>query len=158
VLGVATFRLQQHFAPVLLLPLASGALLGLIAFQLWHGAAAAPLRAVACVLLAASLTLAAAEHLAAWRHYVRAIEQSRREHPELEWIEAASGKVPTASFTDYLNLEARHGRQLGPVLLTAGWTWASWCLDAIVPWPMAVMMFRFLGRRSHRAPVVGRQP
>jgi hypothetical protein len=157
VLGAGVFRLQLHFAPFLLLPLAAGLILGLAAGKLAQNLAVAPRRSAFAVLLLAILALASAQHLSAWRHYRAAVQRARQEHPQLEWIEAGLGSQPQPSLVEYLDFEARHGRQIGSVRLSAGWTWASWCLDALLSWLVAMAVFHyFQTRRSAHA--TGAQP
>lgn len=147
-MGIVLFRVQQQFAPFLLLPLASGGLLGLAAWKLSCAFEVAPGRWITVALLAAVVLLIAAEHVTAWRHYRTSVEQARRNKPELELFGEVLGNVHDISFPMYLRLEAGEGRRVGAWRLSSSWTWASWCFDGLVTFAAAVIAYVVLARRN----------
>jgi hypothetical protein len=136
--GGAAAVVETYFAPLVLFPLLTGAILGaaLIGLMRWSDVAHRPslittvvLSGLACVFMQHYVA-----YLTFWREQVQQAperELARQAFPEN--APQIAGRQPPQDFVDYMQREAQQGRVLTRQLTARGtWAWVSWGIDAVL--------------------------
>lgn len=133
--GGAAAAIENRFAPLLLFPLAVGAVLGGMLFITLRLTQTAHVATVALGVVTAALLAVAAQH---YGSYLRS-EGHALPLPEKGVIPA--GFLPHEMFAQYLERGAAEGRRLMSGVILHGWqVWLSWSLDGLLVLAAALAM------------------
>lgn len=132
----------ERFAPVVVLPLLAGLVLGagyVMAMRLAGLASRTWLMTGTCVL---SLALAAGQHYIWYRITQTAMEQGYSAKLSGNNMGALAASIPDLhpSFVGFLQATAARGRAWAGLRLHGGWVWASWVLDALLQSAAAMVL------------------
>jgi hypothetical protein len=119
---------QDHWAPVLLFPILTGAMLGLGLRLLARGWPGLRRSTILAATLMGGLVLIGGQHGFAYRQYRAGYEQSRSSNPQAQLVELAFGDQKPLSFGEFLKYSARE-RSFGSWQVRGWQVWVSWVVD-----------------------------
>ncbi|HEY5313691.1 MAG TPA: hypothetical protein VIK18_14280 [Pirellulales bacterium] len=147
----ASVLLAERFAPVIVLPLLTGLVLGagFVLAMRPSGLASRPWLLGGTLVL--SLALAAGQHLVWYRITQDKIEQGYSAKLSGNKLSGLVAAIPELhpSFEDFLRTTAARGRAWFTLRLHGGWVWASWVLDAALQAVAAVGLVWFAARQPY---------
>ncbi|HEX3654721.1 MAG TPA: hypothetical protein VHV55_02890 [Pirellulales bacterium] len=147
----ASVLLAERFAPVIVLPLLTGLVLGAGCVLAMRPAGLASRPWLLGGTLVLSLALAAGQHFV-WYHITQAkIEEGYTAKLSGNQLSGMVAAIPELhpSFEEFLRSTADRGRAWFTLRLHGGWVWASWALDAALQSAAAVGLVWFAARQAY---------
>lgn len=148
---------QAHWAPVLLFPIATGAVLGSGLWLLRRGWPDLKRGTVLAAALIGGLVLVCGQHYFAYRQYRVNYEQSSLRNPQAQLLALAFRDRKPMSLGEFLTLSARE-RDFGPWQLHGWAVWFSWGLEGLLTLAAAAGVAGFRAREVAAKPQAANPP